>query len=170
MAALIKRASAADKLLVRDHTELAVRGSNLAVWPFGCFCFLLVGLRLASPKPILYKLTAEAQIGAKMIRSLHFQPLSVPGQAQPRKEPNDQIFTFQAWVAIFALRHMNNLSAAGQAQKGAKWPDLYILSLGGHVCIAPYEQFISGWPSPERSHMARSLHSELGWPCVRRTI
>ena len=40
--------------------------------------------------------------------------LSVPGQAQ---KVNDQIVTFGAWVAIFASRYMNNLSAAGQAQK-----------------------------------------------------
>ena len=33
-----------------------------------------------------------------------------------------------------------NLSAAGQAQKGAKWPDLYILSLECNFYIAPYEQ------------------------------
>ena len=25
-----------------------------------------------------------------------------------------------------------------------------------HFCIAPYEQFISSWPSPERSKMTRS--------------
>ena len=28
--------------------------------------------------------------------------------------------------------------------------------------IAPYEQFISGWPSPERSQMTRSLQLEPG--------
>ena len=40
--------------------------------------------------------------------------------AKPRKEPNDQIFTFQAKLAVLTLRNMNNLSAAGQARKGAK--------------------------------------------------
>ena len=40
--------------------------------------------------------------------------------SKPRKEPNDQIFTFQAKLAVLTLRHMNSLSAAGQAQKGAK--------------------------------------------------
>ena len=29
---------AADKLIVRDNVEFAVRGSNLDLWPFGCFC------------------------------------------------------------------------------------------------------------------------------------
>ena len=43
---------------------------------------------------------------------------------------------------------MNSLSAAGQAQKGAKRQDLYISSQGGRFDIAPYEQFISDWPSP----------------------
>ena len=42
------------------------------------------------------------------------------------------------------LRHMKKSSAAGQAQKAAKRPDLYILSLAFHFYIAPYEQFISG--------------------------
>ena len=37
-----------------------------------------------------------------------------------QKRTNGQIFTLGAWVSIFALRHMNSLSAAGQAQKGAK--------------------------------------------------
>ena len=35
---------------------------------------------------------------------------------------------------------MNSLSAAGQAQKGTKRPDLYISSLDCHFYIAPYEQ------------------------------
>ena len=69
-------------------------------------------------------------------------------------------------MAIFALR-LNNLSAAGQAQKGVECPDLYIFSLG-HLCIAPYEQFISGWPS--HAQMARYLHFELGLPFLHRTI
>ena len=38
-----------------------------------------------------------------------------------------------------------------------KTPDLYILSLDCHFCIAPYEQFINFCPSPERSQMARSF-------------
>ena len=46
--------------------------------------------------------------------------------------------------SFFKLRHMKKSSAAGQAQKAAKRPDLYILSLAFHFCIAPYEQFISG--------------------------
>ena len=29
---------AADKLIARDTMELAIRGSNLDVWPLGCFC------------------------------------------------------------------------------------------------------------------------------------
>ena len=66
-------------------------------------------------------------------------------------------------MAIFRLRHMNSLSVAGQAQKGAKLADLYILSLDGNFYIAPYEQFISGWPSPESSQMTRSLHLKLEW-------
>ena len=30
-----------------------------------------------------------------------------------------------------------------------KWPDLHIWSTDACFCIAPYEQFISGWPSPD---------------------
>ena len=56
---------------------------------------------------------------------------------------------FEPGWQFFALRRMNSLSAAGQAQKRAKWADFHILSLGGHFNIAPYEQFISGLPSVE---------------------
>ena len=68
----------------------------------------------------------------QMTRSLHFKPgwpfyapyeqfisgwPSPERLAKPRKDPNDQICTFQAKLAILTLRHMNSLSAAGQAQK-----------------------------------------------------
>ena len=41
--------------------------------------------------------------------------IALDEQAKPRKEPNGQIFTFQAKLAVLILRHMNSLSAAGQA-------------------------------------------------------
>ena len=46
---------------------------------------------------------------------------------------------------------MNSLSAASEAQKEAKGPDLYIFNLDGNFNIAPHEQFISGLPSVERA-------------------
>ena len=41
-------------------------------------------------------------------------------------------------------------------------PDLYMSIQAGHFYIAPYEPFISGWPSQERSQLTRSSHFELG--------
>ena len=76
--------------------------------------------------------------------------LSAAGQAQKgyqrlaksRKKQNDQIFTFQAELTVLTLRHMNSLSAAGQAQR--RNDQIFTFQ-------AQVEQFISDWPSPERS-------------------
>ena len=108
------------------------------------------------------------------------------------KECYFYICTCQAKLSVLTLRHTSSLSAAGQAQR-AKWPDPYISSQAGvltlrHINslsapkkngqikagrfdIAPYEQFISGCPSPERSQMTRSRHEPFirGWPSSERS-
>ena len=61
----------------------------------------------------------------------------------------------------FAWPYMNSLSAAGQSRERSQ----IARSLqAGHFYVAPYEQFISGWPSQERSQLTRSSHFELGLP------
>ena len=44
-------------------------------------------------------------------------------------------------MAVLTLRRMSSLSAAGQAQKGARSPKFYISSQAGRFDIAPHEQF-----------------------------
>ena len=67
--------------------------------------------------------------------------LSAAGEAQ--KGANDQIFTFQAKLAVLTLRHM----------KPRKEPNdqiFYISSQAGRFDIAPYEQFIYQRPAKPR--------------------
>ena len=108
----------------------------------------------------------EAQKGAKS-QACRFDiaPYEqfISGWPSQERSQMTRSFTFQAKLAVLTLRHMSSLSAAGQAQKGAKSPDLYISSKAGRFDIAPYEQFISGRPSPERSQITRSLRVKPGW-------
>ena len=79
-----------------------------------------------------------------MTRSLHLEPewpflhyaiLAVyQWLAKLRKGPNDQIFTLQAWRAIFIAPYDILSDPPERSQM-----------------TFLHEQFISGWPSPERS-------------------
>ena len=73
---------------------------------------------------------------------------------------NGQIYTFQAWVAIFYIAPYERIISGWPSPERSHRPDLYIskqnpersettrslhLSLEGNFYIAPYEYFISGW-------------------------
>ena len=95
--------------------------------------------------------------------------------AEPKKEPNGQIYTFQAWVATFYIAPYERIISGWPSPERSHRPDLYIsrqnpersettrslhLSLEGNFYIAPYEYFISGW----RPIFTEALHFEFAWP------
>ena len=111
-----------------------------------------------------------SQERSQLTRSSHFE-LGLPfltfrhmnkfisDPQNPEENQTTRSLHFKPGWPFFTLCHTNSLSAAGQAQKGKPSPERSQMTRSAHFKrswpfdIAPYAQFISGWPSPEEAKL-----------------